>query len=155
MELLLTCLIAGHISGVAMLLLFHGLSHRQSYYEVMVKDRTGNRSVWWIDPILSILLAPGMWDDMKFHDVHHAFATSTRFGSMSLMCRFYDYDRVRTDIADMVDEGLFVDSAGKVFNHLAQVGYELGSRRTHAETYRKTLLESHPNILSLPFKKTL
>merc|ERR1712100_199939 len=155
MELLLPCLIAGHISSVALFLLFHGLTHRQSYYQVMMKDPTGLRSVRWIDPILNTLLPPGMWDDMKFHDVHHAFATSTRFATMSGLCRFHDCDRVRTDIADMVDEGLFVDTHGKVFNHLAQVGYELGSRRKHANSYPKTLLESQPNYLSEPSKKAL
>merc|ERR1712032_213555 len=136
-DLLVTCLIAGHISGVALILLFHGLTHRMSFYQMLLKDPSGSRSTW-LDPVLNALLAPGMWDDMKFHDAHHALCTPTRFGTMSFRCRFYDVNRVRTDIADMVDEGLFVDRQGKVFNHLTQVGYELGSRKKHLESSRST-----------------
>jgi len=139
MNLLKTCLVAGHISGVALIVLFHGLTHRASYYQMLMKDPSGSRSVRWLDTIANALLAPGQWDDMKFHDAHHALCTPTRFGTMSLLCRFYDVDRVRTDIADMVDEGLFVDADGKVFNHLAQVGYKLGSRKKHLESSKKTV----------------
>mmetsp|Transcript_99579 Transcript_99579/g.191190 ORF Transcript_99579/g.191190 Transcript_99579/m.191190 type:complete len:105 (-) Transcript_99579:102-416(-) len=97
-------------------------------------DPSGRRRVWWIDPVLNALLAPGQWDDMKFHDVHHAFSTMSGYASMSFMCRYYPYDKVLTDVADMVDEGLFVDKDGKVFNHLSQVGYELGSRNKYLQS---------------------
>lgn len=138
MDLLISVLIAGHIGSFALYLLFHGLTHRKSYYEVMMQDPTGCRHVWWIDPILNALLAPGQWDDMKFHDVHHAFSNVCGYASMSFMCRFYDYKKVLNDVADMVDEGVFVDKEGTPFNHLSPVGYQLGDRKKHLDSNKKT-----------------
>lgn len=131
MGLLLPCICMGHLGSYLLIFLFHGLTHRQSYYEVMMADPSGKRLVPWIDPIVNALVGAGMWADMKFHDIHHAFATVTAFGTISFQCRFHPWEKVRDDCADMVDVGLFVDDGGTVFNHLEPVGYKLGSRAQH------------------------
>jgi len=46
-------------------------------------------------------------NEMKFHDLHHAFPN--RVGSMSMRGRFYDWDKVHDGALTIIANGIFED----------------------------------------------
>jgi len=120
----------GHVGSVTTWLLFHGVTHRLSFYACLFAlDSSGMRQVPYFEKVFHILLTPEGWLEAKFHDVHHAF--STWVGAISgrvTLCG--DWRKVEEALANLVDEGLFLDSKGAPISPLAYAGHKIGTRRT-------------------------
>jgi len=146
MGLAFEVLLASHIGTVALFLLFHGMTHRISYYYYLNKDPSGLRHLPYVDAILGFLIPPRGWMDMKFHDVHHAFPASIgTLSARSYIAEDDQWQRVEAAVADMADEGLFLDQDGKPFAHLAECGHELGKRQRYLEAKAKAAEEHEQN----------
>jgi hypothetical protein len=75
-------------------------------------------------------LISNAWLEIKWHDLHHAFGIANgTYGSQ--MVRGMTYDQIEAALADIVDEGLFLDSGGVAVSPLAEVGHKVGSRKAY------------------------
>ena len=129
----------GHLAMFVTWGVLHGVLHRSAWYKfITTVDPSGARNLHpWIE-IVGRTTLPAVWLGVKWHDVHHAFT----FGMPSLnapMIRGYSYDEINEKLADLFDEGLFVDVGGKPVSHLAEIGHELGSRKRHLMEMRKCI----------------
>jgi len=132
--LMIWLLATGHIASSGLFLLFHGMTHRQSFYACLIAwDPSGLRHVPYIDAIFNILLPARGWMDMKFHDVHHAFPNSIGTLTMRAYLPRGGWQKVEEAAANMVDEGLFLDDNGRPTSHLAYAGHKIGSRKEYLE----------------------
>jgi hypothetical protein len=69
----------------------------------------GRASHVWMNKIMSYVLGgPHRWNEMLYHDVHHAFPNAV--GTMSMRGRFNDYRKVADACVEVLHRGLFVPS---------------------------------------------
>lgn len=126
-----TVLCTGHFAMFATWSILHGLLHSPGWYRfITTVDPSGARNLHpWMEPVGRNLL-PAVWLGVKWHDVHHAFVLGMPTLRAGLI-RGYSYDEVNEALADLVDEGLFVDAAGKGVSPLAEIGHQIGSRKKY------------------------
>merc|ERR1712125_52986 len=58
-----------------------------------------------------VLGGPHRWNEMLYHDVHHAFPNA--IGTMSQRGRFHPYNKVADACVEVLHRGLFVPSGDK------------------------------------------
>jgi hypothetical protein len=126
-----TVLFTGHCSMFGLWAGFDGLLHRPDFYKFLIEsDPSGARKVHPILESIGRLISEHAWIEIKWHDVHHSHGHAVlSFGSQNL--RGVTVDEIEAACADLVDEGLFLDSNGKPVSPLAEVGHKVGSRKRY------------------------
>jgi len=75
-------------------------------------EAEGRASHVWLNRIMSYVLGgPHRWNEMLYHDVHHAFPNA--IGTMSQRGRFHPYNKVADACVEVLHRGLFVPSGDK------------------------------------------
>jgi len=115
-----------HACSVIGWFLFHACTHRESFYWLMLRDPSGLRYIPVVDEIMHLIIGPARWLECKWHDVHHAFASTMM--ALSMRGSLEPVPKVVAAMADMVDEGIFLNMDGKPIDHLADAGGALGRR---------------------------
>jgi len=124
-----TVLFVGHCTMCLTFSAFHGLIHRPGFFKFLIEsDPSGARQTHPIIEIVCRLVSEHAWMEMKWHDVHHSHGHSVLTYAAQEM-RGVTIVEIETALAELVDEGLFVDANGKGVSPLAEVGHRVGSRR--------------------------
>jgi hypothetical protein len=132
-----TVLFVGHCTMALTWFAFHGLLHRPSFYKFLIEsDPSGARMTHPIIEVVCRLISEHAWMDIKWHDVHHSHGRSVLTYASHEM-RGVPMVDVETALADLVDEGLFVDADGKGVSPISIVGHKIGSRKAYLEEKKK------------------
>eukprot|EP00928_Gymnodinium_smaydae_P053338 TRINITY_DN3734_c0_g1_i1.p1 TRINITY_DN3734_c0_g1~~TRINITY_DN3734_c0_g1_i1.p1 ORF type:complete len:401 (+),score=72.70 TRINITY_DN3734_c0_g1_i1:77-1204(+) len=132
MGLLWTVLLAGHLGSYATMLFLHGILHRASWFSYIIwADPSGKRRLPVLDTLMYGLFGYPTWMELKWHDVHHSHGLGMGSISVHMEVRGIDPETAEEAFATMVDEGLFVDSAGQKTSLLEDVGHRVGARQEY------------------------
>jgi hypothetical protein len=83
---------------------FANINHSETWNEMLADGLDRQNPI--LDAILCVLLGGrARANEMKFHDLHHAFPN--RVGSMSMRGRFYDWDKVHDGALALIANGIF------------------------------------------------
>lgn len=136
-----TILFTGHCSMFLIWTAFHGLIHRPDFYKFLLdSDPSGGRRIHPILETIARLISEPAWIEMKWHDVHHTHGHSLlSFGAQEI--RGVTFDEIEAALADLVDEGLFVDSDGNGVSPLGEAGHKVGSRKQFLKLNKSKKIE--------------
>jgi len=110
---------------------FDGLIHRPSFYKFLLEsDPSGARQLHPVLENIGRLISKNGWMEAKWHDVHHSHGFSVLTYAAQEV-RGHSLSEIEEALADLVDEGLFLDSNGKGVSPLAEIGHRVGSRKEH------------------------
>jgi len=83
---------------------FANINHSETWNEMLADGLDRQNPI--LDAVLCVLLGGrARANEMKFHDLHHAFPN--RVGSMSMRGRFYDWDKVHDGALAIIANGIF------------------------------------------------
>jgi hypothetical protein len=106
LPIFLVVLLANKIGWGTSWYFFANINHSETWNEILADGLDRQNPVK--DAILCVLLGGrARANEMKFHDLHHAFPN--RVGSMSMRGRFYDWDKVHDGALTIIANGIFED----------------------------------------------
>jgi hypothetical protein len=83
---------------------FANINHSEKWNELLAEGQDRKHPI--LDAVLCVLLGGrARVNEMKFHDLHHAFPN--KIGALSMRGRFYDWDRVREAALKITENGIF------------------------------------------------